>query len=70
MRKKGLIENINDLDEVSYGGERILNLALSQDLETTTGQFFTDRQKDLNNDQPDIDSRKKLWEITNNLLDI
>ena len=66
----GLIENINDLDEVSYGGERILNLALSQDLETTTGQFFTDRQKDLNNDQPDIDSRKKLWEITNNLLDI
>ena len=53
----------------SYG-ERILNLALSQDLETTTGQFFTDRQKELNNDQPDIDSRKKLWEITNNLIGI
>tara|TARA_Y100001970_G_scaffold241802_1_gene305648 strand:+ start:3058 stop:3909 length:852 start_codon:yes stop_codon:yes gene_type:complete len=64
----GLIDDINKLDNVEYGSQRILNLALSENLDKITGQFFTDKQKELNNEQPDLESREKLWQITKQLI--
>lgn len=64
----GLIDDISQLDDVAHGGDRLLHLVLSEELEKTTGQFFTNKQKELNNDNPDVKSRKRLWQVTKELI--
>ena len=64
----GLIDDISQLDNVAHGGDRLLHLVLSEELEKTTGQFFTNKQKELNNDSPDVKSRERLWEVTKELI--
>ena len=64
----GLIDDISKLDNVAHGGDRLLNLAISEELEEITGQFFTDKQKELKNESPDVESRERLWQITQELI--
>jgi len=64
----GLIDDISKLDNVAHGGDRLLNLAISEELEDITGQFFTDKQKELKNESPDVESRERLRQITQKLI--
>lgn len=61
---------INPANSVEKGAEAVEYLATSDDLKGVSGQYFNVKQKSHSNSQAyDEDARRKLWELSETLID-